>query len=58
MFSPDDVVDLRDDGDVDWEQGNVLQKRNAARKVPYVYDNNLPGKNKSRCLNQRINPYV
>ena len=57
MLSPDDGVEIRDDGDVDGGQESVRQKRNAARKVPYVYDKNLPGKKKSHCLNQRIKPY-
>ena len=51
-LSPDDAVDLRDDGDVDGAQLPVRRKRNAARDrkklwvtrvIPYVYDSRLPG---------------
>ena len=54
-LSPDDVVDLSNDGDIDGAQLNVRIKRNAARDrkklwvtrvIPYVYDSSLPGKTK------------
>ena len=52
-LSPDDVVDLRDDGDVDGQQLIGRKKRNAARNrkkvwvtrvIPYEYDSSLPGR--------------
>ena len=51
-LSPDDNVDLRNDGDVDGGQLPVRRKRNAERDrkklwvtrvIPYEYDNDLPG---------------
>ena len=55
ILSPDDVVDLSNDGDVDGSQILLRRKRNAARDrkklwvtrvIPYVYDSSLPGKTK------------
>lgn len=55
-LSPDDVVDLRDDGDVDGQQLIRRKKRNAARNrkkvwvtrvIPYEYDSSLPDAFKS-----------
>lgn len=55
-LSPDDPVDLRDDGDVDGSQLPVRRKRNAERDrkklwvtrvIPYEYDNGLPESFKS-----------
>lgn len=52
QLSPDDVVDLRDAGDVDGGLLPLRRKRNAARDrkrlwvtrvIPYVYDSSLPG---------------
>lgn len=51
-LSPDDNVDLRDDGDVDGSGIGLREKRNAARDrkklwvtrvIPYEYDSGLPG---------------
>lgn len=55
QLSPDDIVDLRDDGDVDGAQIPLRRKRTAARDrkklwvtrvIPYVYGSGLPGKAK------------
>lgn len=55
QLSPDDVVDLSNDGDIDGSQIIVRRKRNAARDrkklwvtrvIPYVYDSGLPGETK------------
>ncbi|KAL9980001.1 hypothetical protein ACROYT_G008531 [Oculina patagonica] len=55
-LSPDDIVDLSDDGDIDGSQISVRRKRNAARDrkklwvtrvIPYVYDIKLPDGYKS-----------
>ena len=51
-LSPDDNVDLSDDGDVDGSGIGLREKRNAARDrkklwvtrvIPYEYDSGLPG---------------
>ena len=58
QLSPDDVVDLRDAGDVDGGQLPVRRKRNAERDrkklwvtrvIPYVYNSSLPGLTKRPC---------
>ena len=62
-LSPDDIVDIRDSGDVDGGQISARRKRNAARNrrklwvtrvVPYVYDVSLPGNQRTTTVDYHI----
>ena len=65
QLSPDDVVDLRNDGDIDGSQILLRRKRSDARDqkklwvtrvIPYVYGSGLPGKAK-RTQSRSKGPY-